>query len=180
MSHITSQCWPPRTQWARANNLPCYSFLLYRLLFFHSHTGITKAKSYLASHPFFQTCLVPQLKASSAKNGSLYVSHNLKTCLLPQASHVASQCLTGASARPSHIAHPTSAGNYRYLNYCLQGWLGLTYTTLHSSDFLQRAPNMPLPWPSRVRWSQQRFQYLHCTDRIEAESFISCLGGRVI
>ena len=180
MSHITSQRWPPRTQWAWANNLPCYSFLLYHLLFFHSHTGITKAKSYLASHPFLQTCLVPQLKASSVKNGSPYVSHNLKTCLLPQASHVASQCLTGASARPSHIAHPTSASNYWYLDCRLQGWLGLTYPTLHSSDFLWRAPNMPPPWPSRVRWSQQWFQYLRRMDWIEAESFIGCLGGRVI
>ena len=43
-----------------------------------------------------------------------HVSHNVMMCRLPQASHIAPQRLTDASARPSHIMHPTSTGNYRY------------------------------------------------------------------
>ena len=99
-----------------------------------------------------------------------HVSHNVMMCRLPQASHIAPQRLTDASARPSYIMHPTSTGNYRYpnLSHRLQDErFGFTHTRLQTKQGLvalrrsKFSPKVPVSAIKAAFYPQTRFYGSH-------------------
>jgi hypothetical protein len=197
MSRIASESHPQRSTLQCRIEATTYhavhqhSFILSRLLYFYSHTGITKKlsikHSHLASHPFLDQAYLH----SSSHTESRVCDKRVASCTpkshgVSAPSSIPRRAPTPprrvGSSIPYHASsQPATVGTRNLSNRLQDERFSRTHSSLQSSDCLWRAPDRPPPQPSRVRWSPWWFQYSRRTDLVEAESFTGCcLGGRVI